>query len=221
VSEQRRSWIGIGRHDLRSRVSMIDPSRVANFSDGVFAVAITLLVLSIPIPDLSGAHVNDLGDRLKDVRPEIAAYLLSFAVIGRFWISHHALLGSIGKPDRRLAGLNLIYLAVIVFIPIPTELVGRYGNEFAAFAWYAVTISLAILASLAMQLYVIRNDLLKADAPRYRTDDLVIATLLPVSIFLGSIGLVALAGDTSIGYWSWLTMIVVNPSVRAVPAPSR
>lgn len=198
---------------------MIDPSRLVNFSDGVFAIAITLLVLSIPVPDLSGAQADELGDRLADVTPEIAAYLLSFAVIGRFWISHHALLGSIGKPDKRLAGLNLVYLAVIVFIPFPTELVGRYGNEFAAFTWYAVTISLAILASLAMQLYVISHDLLKADAPRYRISDLLIATLLPVSVFLGSIGLVVVTGDTSYGYWSWLAMIVINPSVRTVGRP--
>ena len=123
----------------------------------MFAIAITLLVLSIPVPDCRARQVASSAERLRDVSPEIGAYLLSFAVIGRFWISHHALLGSIGKPDRRLAGLNLVYLAVIVFIPFPTELVGRYGNEFSAFAWYAVTISLAILASLAIQLYVIKQ----------------------------------------------------------------
>lgn len=215
MGDERRKWFAFNR-DPGEQSAPIDAGRLVSFSDGVFAIAITLLVLSINVPDLSGSQVDRLGESLHDSIDSIAAYLLSFAVVGRFWIGHHRLLGQVAQPDGRLAMLNLAYLAVIVFIPYPTELVGRYGDQFPAFAMYASTMALAVLAGLAINLYVHRKGLLRADAPRYRVGDILVSSLVPTAIFLASIPL-ALVVDTSYAYLAWLALVLVNPSVRIEP----
>jgi uncharacterized membrane protein len=80
--------------------------RLEAFSDGVFAIAITLLVLEIPVPQVE--H-GGLADALLDEWPAYAAYVVSFAIIGIIWINHHAVLGYVQSMDRGLLFLNLIF----------------------------------------------------------------------------------------------------------------
>lgn len=102
-----------------------DLGRTIAFSDGVFAIAITLLVLSIDVPD--GFARKELSEFIRDEWPQFFAYFLSFAVIGRFWIGHHHVFSMLQDFDRRLIVLNLAYLSMIVLVPFPTELLGEYG----------------------------------------------------------------------------------------------
>src|SRR5689334_12290792 len=100
------------------------------FSDGVFAVAITLLVLNIKIPGLDspGTLPNDEGlwPRLRDEWPMLAAYGTSFATIGIMWLNHHRLFAHIKRTNTVLLLLNLLLLLIIVFIPVPTALLAEY-----------------------------------------------------------------------------------------------
>lgn len=108
-----------------------ETGRLEAFSDGVFAVAITLLVLNIKIPGLDLPpgqlpHDNDLWKTLGNEWPMLAAYVTSFATIGIMWLNHHRLFVHIKRTNTVLMLLNLLLLLIIVFIPVPTALLAEY-----------------------------------------------------------------------------------------------
>lgn len=107
-----------------------ETSRLEAFSDGVFAVAITLLVLNIKVPGLENPG-NLLADRdlwaaLGNQWPMLVAYVISFATTGIMWLNHHRLFTLIKRTDTPLLFLNLLLLLFIVFIPVPTALLADY-----------------------------------------------------------------------------------------------
>ncbi|HWE68334.1 MAG TPA: TMEM175 family protein [Acidimicrobiales bacterium] len=99
----------------------MNKERVEAFSDGVFAIAITLLVLTIAQP----SHYENLGHDLASRWPSFAAYAVSFAVIGIMWLNHHTIFNYLERIDRGLFYRNLILLMTIVFIPYPTGVFGE------------------------------------------------------------------------------------------------
>lgn len=116
----------------------METTRLEAFSDGVFAIAITLLVIS-----LLGIH-----DRLEHHWPEYAAFAFSFLTIGVMWVNHHHLMNQFDHADRIFLFLNLMLLMGIVFIPFPTELIGVHirdaGARGAAIAYGCTGIYLSI-----------------------------------------------------------------------------
>jgi uncharacterized membrane protein len=99
----------------------VSRARLETFSDGVFAIAITLLVLTITAPT-DYAH---LGDELLDRWPALAAYVVSFVVIGIMWLNHHSLFTRFAAVDRPLFYLNLAVLLTVVLLPYPTGVLGE------------------------------------------------------------------------------------------------
>jgi uncharacterized membrane protein len=106
----------------------VDRSRLEAFSDGVFAVAITLLVLNIAVagPGMPGHPNPPLLHQLGRLWPSFAAYVLSFFMIGIIWVNHHVLIRSIKTVDRTLLFLNLILVMLVVLIPFATATVADY-----------------------------------------------------------------------------------------------
>jgi len=110
-----------------------ETGRLEAFSDGVFAVAITLLILNIKIPgiDLPARQLpddsgNGLWHALLDEWPMLAAYITSFATIGVMWLNHHRMFTLIKRTNTPLMLLNLLLLLLIVFVPVPTALLAEY-----------------------------------------------------------------------------------------------
>jgi uncharacterized membrane protein len=99
----------------------MDTGRLETFSDGVFAIAITVLVLAIAVPD-SG---SSLGPALLRLWPSYLAYAMSFVVIGAIWINHHAMFRHIVRADSWVLILNLLQLMVVAFLPFPTAVLAR------------------------------------------------------------------------------------------------
>jgi uncharacterized membrane protein len=132
----------------RREENEVEFSRIVAFSDGVFAIAITLLVLNLSVPE----HIpgDDLNDVLWDQRQDLLAYVISFAVIGRFWILHHRFFASVVGFDARLLGLNLFYLGWIALLPFSSQVLGDHGGDSAAIVLYAVNLSGAILVGMLM-----------------------------------------------------------------------
>ncbi len=132
--------------------------RLEAFSDGVFAIAITLLVLQIAIPE---AETSDLWKELGKEWPSFAAYGVSFWVIGILWVSHHAILSCIQRVDRGVLYLNLLVLFSIAFVPFPTALVAEHldssEHEEVAAALYATAMSLTALSFGLLWLYISRH----------------------------------------------------------------
>jgi uncharacterized membrane protein len=105
----------------------MDRSRLEAFSDGVFAVAITLLALDLAVAGPAG-H-GSLTDQLHEKWPAFLAYLISFFMIGIIWVNHHVLVRSIVKVDRTLLFLNLVLLLFVVLIPFATAIVAEYFSR--------------------------------------------------------------------------------------------
>ena len=120
-------------------------ARIETFSDGVLAIAATLLVLEFSVHD-AGTH---LGRDLLHLWPSYLAYVTSFLTIGIIWINHHYCLQTIGRADRTLMFINLLLLLTVAFVPFPTKLVAQYlqqpGQESAVFAYDATFVLMAIV----------------------------------------------------------------------------
>lgn len=115
--------------------------RLEAFSDGVFAIAATLLVLEFTV----NAKSNDLGQELLNLWPAYLAYVTSFVTIGIIWMNHHHTVSLLGRVDRTFLFINILLLLTIAFLPFPTKLVGddlRHGGEEAAVLDYTATLLL-------------------------------------------------------------------------------
>jgi uncharacterized membrane protein len=131
-------------------------NRLEAFSDGVFAVAITLLVLDIAVP--SG---NDLWHKLGDEWPSFVSFFVSFWVIGIIWVNHHGVIDHLKRADRGVLYLNLLVLMSVVLIPFATALMADHLNsgedEHVAAAIYAVSLLLMAVAFAALWEYITRH----------------------------------------------------------------
>src|SRR5215469_12901770 len=125
--------------------------RILALSDGVFAIAITLLILEISVPATTGDA--GLTKALLQLWPQYLAYVLSFLVIARFWVTHHVAFRLIGGYDAALVWLNLLLLLFVAFLPFPTTVLGEHNGAPAAAVLYAASVILASLASAAYWWY--------------------------------------------------------------------
>ena len=119
--------------------------RFETYSDGVFAIAATLLVLSFSAA--SGLH--DLGSHLLHLWPSYLAYATSFLTIGIIWMNHHYCVETIARADRTLMFLNLLLLLTVAFLPFPTRLVAQYlqhdGEQVAVYVYDATFVLMAVI----------------------------------------------------------------------------
>jgi uncharacterized membrane protein len=123
-------------------------SRIVAFSDGVFAIAITLLILPLGLGDhLSNGQV---AHALFDQWDNFLAFAISFAVIGRFWLVHHRFFGEVTAFDGRLMALNMVYLGCIVLIPFSSEVLGKYGGATASVILYSINLALVVTLGWVM-----------------------------------------------------------------------
>jgi TMEM175 potassium channel family protein len=186
----------------RREEKAVEFSRIVSFSDGVFAIAITLLVLGLSVPEQ--IRGDDLATALWNQRQDLFAYALGFAVIGRFWIVHHRFFGDVVGFDGRLLGLNLFYLGWIVLIPFSSQVLGDHGGDTAAVVLYAVNLAGVILIGTWMQAYALRAGLAttSAEEASRSTRRAVISS----AIFLASIPLALI--DPHIAPYLWLLLFL-------------
>ena len=129
----------------------MNKNRVEAFSDGVFAIVITLLILDIRVPDVD---YSQLFSALVALLPRIFAYVISFGVIGVYWLAHHQSLQLIGKLNGFLIWLNLVYLLAVSFMPFPTALLGRYPMQPIPIVIYGLNLIVANTIGVMLTLYL-------------------------------------------------------------------
>jgi len=133
----------------------LEYDRVLFFSDAVMAIAITLLVVDLRVPDI----VLNARHELAADRHKILSFGISFVVIGLFWLGHHHLFRYITALDRRLLLLNLLFLGTIAFLPYPTALLSATkGEQTTSTAFYAACVAATGLMELVIWLYAMRAD---------------------------------------------------------------
>jgi uncharacterized membrane protein len=161
----------------------VEFGRIVAFSDGVFSIAITLLVLALDLPkDLSNGQV---AHALWDEREQLFAYAISFAVIARFWIVHHGFFSEVKAFDGRLISLNMLYLGFLVLIPFSSQVLGEYGGVFAVVVLYSANLAAVVLTGQWMSWDARRAGLTTIDAETAREHAL--RSYFIVGVFLLSI----------------------------------
>jgi uncharacterized membrane protein len=188
----------------------LEYDRVLFFSDAVFAIAITLLVVDLRVPDV----VHNASHELAADGPKILSFGISFVVIGLFWLGHHHLFRYITALDRRLILLNLLFLGTIAFLPYPTALLSATrGDQAVSIAFYAACVAATGLMELVIWLYAIRADgLVPASVSsarrRYET-----VRLLPVPLVFALSIPVAFAAPVAALY-SWILLVPIGRLLR-------
>jgi uncharacterized membrane protein len=203
------------RRRILARAGRLEYDRVLFFSDAIFAIAITLLIVDLQVPEV--AHLES-GELLRDSLPQIGGFALSFAVIGLFWLGHHGLFRPIQAMDRPLIMLNLLFLGCIAFLPYPTALLSAAGDQAPATVFYAASIAAAGFAETAVWLYAvrIREHALPESTPASRRWTLLRVLQTPV-VFLVSIP-VAIA-DPDVAKLLWLLILVIGLVMRRLEPP--
>ena len=184
--------------------------RIEAFSDGVFAIAITLLSLDLIIP----MH-EDLAAALSDLYPNFFALVLSFAVIGSYWVFHHRLFSAVVRYDRRLVWMNFLVLFFIVVMPFSTNVVADYGAEPLGVVVYTVNIVGAGLASCALTAYVfVGRRMCSASVTDRRIRYAMVRSLVVPCYFAASLLLLVFSVPPNIVELSWLGIIGANVAVE-------
>jgi uncharacterized membrane protein len=183
--------------------------RIIFFSDAVFAIVMTLLILDISVPDIpQDAATAELPARVLDLWPQFFSYALSFLVIGTYWMAHHGTFRYFRTYDRMLMWLNLLFLLSISFVPFPTALLGEYGEQQFAVVLYALSLALPrLLLALVWWYATKRNLLIENLDPRISRYHL--ARSLGISAFF-LLSIVVSFFSVSVAVLSWLLMFVLD-----------
>jgi len=181
--------------------------RAEAFSDGVFAIAITLLVLTIAQPNNN--DYGHLARQLDDRWPSLAAYAVSFLIIGIMWVNHHSIFSHFERIDRGVFYLNMLLLMTITFLPYPTGVLGvalakGQGTQTAAVV-YGVTMAVNAFAWAGLWLYGShKRRLLPASFPE---SERALATLL------FTIGVVIYVLAVGVAFWNAYVFLGLQAAV--------
>jgi uncharacterized membrane protein len=194
-------------------------SRLEAFSDGVFAIAATLLVLELRVPTES----TDLSGALLRLWPAYAAYLVSFLTIGIIWVNHHTLLEHCKRVDRRFLYLNLMLLVAVGIVPFPTALVGQYilseHGATAALVVYGLGGLLIAIAFTGVFLYATHDHRLVGDTAAARGIRKE-GRLFPIGLAAYSVG-IALAFVAPLASLAVYGLTALFYALPLLPLPAR
>ena len=176
-----------------------DRGRFLAFSDGVFAFAATLLVVSLAAPSLHSDQLSQLPRELGALWPQALAYVISFLVVGIYWLGNHRQVRFMRRFDGGALVINLLFLMAVAFIPFPSAMLNRYFGT-ASVVLYAC--SMAVVGGLlgALWIYAARRDLLDGVDRRLRRY-YTIRALYPPVIFLLSIPIALAAPQVAVYVW--------------------
>jgi len=187
-------------------------SRLEAFSDGVFAIAITLLVLEIDVPAAGG----DLAHEVGQLWPSFAAYVVSFFTIGIIWVNHHTMMGRVERVDRTLLFLNLNLLLWVAFIPWTTAVLAEHlrdggANEHLAAAIYAGTFLVMGCCFFSLWWHVRAGRLLTEALDPGAVGSLVRRNLVGQTAYLIALGLAFVSAPASLAICGLVALYYVHP----------
>jgi uncharacterized membrane protein len=185
--------------------SRSDVERIAFFSDAVFAIAMTLLVVQLSVP--TGA-AGQLGHALRARGSKFFAFGLSFLVIGQYWMSHHRVFRHIGRYDLGLLWLNLLYLLTIAFLPFPSAVLGNYPHSKLAAVFYGLSLFVPSAIGAVLWFYCRRRGLL-GEVPARTQRQIEKRSIATPVVFLASVGAALL--NVRLAFLCW---VVILPLTR-------
>jgi uncharacterized membrane protein len=179
--------------------------RVVFFTDAVFAIAMTLLVVEIGVPDpIEGAAADDpaaLLDVLGDKLPLLAAFFIGCFVIGSYWAAHHRFLSMLAAVDRTFVILTVVYLAFVALLPFPTGVLGEFGNNPISVVAFAVNLGAVSTMEGVLFRHARRRGLFREEWPEDVYRWALRASLSPVLLFALSVPVAFLQPRLAIVVW--------------------
>lgn len=192
--------------------------RVSFFTDAVYAIAMTLLVVELHVPEL--ARPSDGAALRAAVLEEgwaIAGFFIGFVILGRYWLAHHHFFATLRSVDRGMISVNLVYLAFVAFTPFPTGLISRYEDKPDVFVLFALTmVMISGLEVVLFHMAVRRGHMRIALSPELERFGYVAAGT-PVLMMALSIPLAYLS--PTLALLSWLLMIPVGMLINRLAPP--
>ncbi len=143
---------------------LMNKTRLEAFSDNVFAIAVTLLILNVKLPDAGKETDHQLGHVLVRILPTVATFGFSFLVISMFWVAHHRIFSFVKVVNNTLLWLNVIYLLFVALIPFPASLIAQNPLLPISIILYSGALLIISIMQLIILTYLLRNEDLKHDA---------------------------------------------------------
>lgn len=184
--------------------------RIIFFTDAVFAIALTLLVVELGVPVIT--HDPEVPSTmlaaLDEKTPQFISFFIAFILIARYWVAHHMMFAQLRAIDPRLISINLVYLAFVAFLPFPTALVGEYEENPISVMLFAVCLAIISGLEVVQFRHAYRADLTQKPMPPevYRWG--VIGSSSPVVVFIVTMPLAFLSSTLCLA--SWLVTIPIG-----------
>ena len=191
-------------HDIdRTPEGRMAFERLIFFSDAVFAIAITLMALDLRPPEMPLDQVPaQLASRLIAMTPRFISYVLTFLIVGSYWIAHHRDFQYIKRYDRRLIWINLLLLMCVAFLPFPTALLGNYPAQQITVTFYALSLAAVGLVKAGLWWYASHHyRLVSRSLDPGRLSAITRRSLIAPLVFLFST--VVAAFNPLLAMWSW------------------
>lgn len=186
---------------------------VISFADAIFAFSITFMAISIHIPDLAPNLTQaEAINRLLESLPEFEVYVVSFFVIGVYWIAYHQIFNHIADSHWIMTWLILVFLFFITLIPLATNLQIGYGSYQIVFVIYALVLTIAGSLLTISWLHATKNKLIDKNLTQLEANNILLESIVPPIVFLLSI-LVSFI-NLQIAYYFWMLIIPAKIMLR-------
>jgi uncharacterized membrane protein len=205
-------------HEHANGAGFLPLNRVEALTDGIFAVAMTLLVIELKLPDHGAIHsTHDLHQALADLVFKGVAWINSFFVLSLFWIGHHRVFATVRRVDGRLVALNLLQLGFVSLMPFSSSLAGEYGAQLVSQVIYSINMLLLSLVALLTGRYVHRH-------PELCGVPMPLGQFRAARIRLSGLALISVVAVLIAAYIQWpaasniafMLMMVIGPISRRV-----
>lgn len=179
------------------------------FSDCIFSIVATLLVIELKLPDSASVWHS-----LALIAPKILAFILSFIIVGMYWVAHHSMFNFVRKVDRNFLWLNNLNLLCVTFLPFPTAVLGSHPFETGAICFYAITLILANGTLTIAFRYLARHpELAQSNLTPELARRMERLVFLPIILYLAAIPFSYLEPIVS------LAIFVITPAFYIIPNP--
>ena len=183
--------------------------RLEAFSDGVFAIVITLLILDVHLPP--GVHVSISA--LEQLLPRIATFVLSFLVVGVYWVAHHNMMHFVERVDRSLLWLNLLLLLCVVFIPFPASFLGTDLHSPLVVRLYGVSLMATNAAGTLFWSYAtLGSRLAKVEVSRDFAWRIVAIHSSPIAVYASAVALATITLRLSLTLFALVPLFFILPN---------
>lgn len=195
--------------------------RLINFTDAVYAIALTLAALEIGLPEIEG-DVNDPGAlwaAIAEKGPKLAAFAVAFAWVAIYWRANHRFTATLRAVSGRFTLVTLIYLAFVAILPWPAEMLGEYWGNPVAVAGFALFVACVSGIEVIMWQVAFSDGIFLVSPSRRYVKQQMIGASSPVAIFLLSIPLAFVATWLAIGFWVVASIVAGVVLTRTLTAP--